>query len=375
MINKFKLQFAVALLLYAGNLFSQTAWYYQWGLLPEKTMDYFIGESSGERAFNYIMDLSQYNRQRESEEYQTTLFESQYILDKLKEYGLAEINIERLGKTTAWRGISASIWEISPGLDKIADYTDLPFQLSPGSQGTDIEGDLVFIGDAYSGELDKVDLTGKIVLTSSRPSSIINMMLQKGVSAILSYYSPRPLENALMIPDMKGGSLLRGGQSTIPAFNISPRDGYALYERIRSGEKIRVRANVKYRTEELDIQVPTCVIAGTDPDAGEIIISAHLFEGYGTQGANDNISGSATILESARVINKLITDGIIPRPRRTIRFIWVPEFSGTIPWVQAHKDLIRKTICNLSLDMVGLSLSKYKSYYVLHRTTYGMPII
>ena len=371
MINKFKLQFAVALLLYAGNLFSQTAWYYQWGLLPEKTMDYFIGESSGERAFNYIMDLSQYNRQRESEEYQTTLFESQYILDKLKEYGLSEINIERLGKTTAWRGISASIWEISPGLDKIADYTDLPFQLSPGSQGTDIEGDLVFIGDAYSGELDKVDLTGKIVLTSSRPSSIINMMLQKGVSAILSYYSPRPLENALMIPDMKGGSLLRGGQSTIPAFNISPRDGYALYERIRSGEKIRVRANVKYRTEELDIQVPTCVIAGTDPDAGEIIISAHLFEGYGTQGANDNISGSATILESARVINKLITDGIIPRPRRTIRFIWVPEFSGTIPWVQAHKDLIRKTICNLNLDMVGLSLSKYKSYYVLHRTTYG----
>jgi len=89
------------------------------------------------------------------------------------------------------------------------------------------------------------------------------------------------------------------------------------------------------------------------------------------QGANDNISGAAAILETARVLNKLISDGTISRPKRTIRFIWVPEYSGTIPWVDAHKDIIKRSLCNINLDMVGLSVSKYKSSFILHRTTYG----
>lgn len=371
MIKKFLLLPAFAMVASAWQLSAQTAWYYQWGLLPEKTIDYFIGECSGERTYNHIIELSEYNRQRDSEEFADILFESQYVTAKLKEYGLSEINIERFGKTQVWRGISGSLWEVSPGREKLADFIDLPFHLIPGSPVTDTEGELVFIGDAYNGELDKVDLTGKIVLTSARPSSIMNAMLQKGVTGIVSYYSPRPLEDPLMIPDMKGGSLTRGSLSKIFAFSISPRDGIVLSGRLRSGEKITVNATVRFRTEEVDIQVPTCTIQGTDPAAGEIIVSAHLFEGYGNQGANDNISGSATILESARVISQLVKDGIITRPKRTIRFIWVPEFSGTIPWVRAHKDLMKKTICNLNLDMVGLSLSRYKSYYVLHRTTYG----
>ncbi len=349
----------------------QTAWYYQWGLVAGKTIDDFIAESSGERAYNSIIDLSEYNRVRTSEEYSATLFESQYIVGKLEEYGLSGINIERFGKTKVWRGVAGSLWETSPGTEKIADLTDLPFVLVPGSPNADIEADLVYIADAYSGEIDKMNLRGKIVLTSARPSSIHNMMLQQGAVGIISYYSPRPLEGSLMIPDYKGSGLSRSVTSTIPAFNLSPRDGNALYERIAHGEKIKVRATIKFRTEELDIQVSSCVIPGTDPEAGEIIISAHLFEGYGNQGANDNSSGSAVILESARVISSLISQGKISRPRRTIRFIWVPEFSGTIPWVLAHKDIVKRTLCNLNLDMVGLSLSKYKSYYILHRTTYG----
>jgi hypothetical protein len=155
------------------------------------------------------------------------------------------------------------------------------------------------------------------------------------------------------------------------AFNLPPREGIIIRDRLLRGEKIRVHAVVKTKNEELDLQVPGCTIPGTDPLAGDIIISAHLFEGYGVQGANDNISGAAAILETARVLKKLISDGTLSRPRRTIRFIWVPEYSGTIPWVNAHRDIIKRSLCNINLDMVGLSLSKYKSSFILHRTTYG----
>jgi aminopeptidase YwaD len=334
-------------------------------------IDYFIGEASGERAYNHIIELSQYNRKRKMSEFSDTLMESKYVVDKLKNYGLSEIKIERFGKTNTWHGIAGSLQEIHPRYDKIADLNDLPFMVTPGSPNTDIEADLVYIGDAYNGELDRIDLTDKIALTSARTGSVLSTLVQKGAIGIVSYYSPRPFDNDLMMPDLKGGGISRGGQSKLFGFEIPPREGIILRDRLISGEKIKVHAIIKFRTEEVDIQVPSCLIPGTNPETGEIIISAHLFEGYGVQGADDNISGSAAILETARIISNLISTGKINRPRKSIRFIWVPEFTGSIPWVRAHKDLMKNTLCNLNLDMVGLSLSKFKSSFILHRTSYG----
>ena len=349
----------------------QPAWYYQWGLLPDRTLDYFIGKSSGEKVYNTIADISDYTRKRNQGEFTDTLFETRYIVDKLKEYGLDEIKTERLGKTRSWRPVEAQLWEIAPSKVKIADFADLPFVISPGSPDTDTEGELVYIGDANNGELDRLDLNGKIVLTSARPRTVMNKLLQKDIKGIVSYYSPRPLEDPLMIPDSKGGGISNRNQNSVFVFNLSPRDGNVLRERLMQNERVHVQASVKYRIEEFDIQVTSCIIPGTEPDAGEVIISAHLFEGYGVQGANDNTSGSATILEVARVLRSMIDEGLISQPRRTVRFIWVPEYSGTIPWANAHPDIIKRTLCNINLDMVGLSLSKFKSYFILHRTSYG----
>ena len=90
-------------------------------------------------------------------------------------------------------------------------------------------------------------------------------------------------------------------------------------------------------------------------------------------GANDNISGSAALIEVARTLNELIESGQLPRPKRSIRFIWMPEFEGSIPWAIKHKDILDRTLCNINLDMVGLWLSKSESMYCLHRTTMGNP--
>jgi Zn-dependent M28 family amino/carboxypeptidase len=90
-------------------------------------------------------------------------------------------------------------------------------------------------------------------------------------------------------------------------------------------------------------------------------------------GANDDLSGCAAILEIARMLNTMINEGRLERPKRTIRFIWAPEFSGTGPWVVENKEIMKKTLCNINLDMVGLWLLKSQSFLCLHRTTYGNP--
>jgi hypothetical protein len=116
----------------------------------------------------------------------------------------------------------------------------------------------------------------------------------------------------------------------------------------------------------------TWFIPGTDPAAGETGLPP-TFEGYVKQGGNDDISGCAVVMEIARTLNTLIAEGRLPRPKRTIRFLIGPEFSGTGPWVRANRALMEKTLCNINLDMVGLWLSKSQSFMCLMRTTFGGP--
>ncbi|MFZ2055081.1 MAG: M28 family peptidase [Candidatus Aminicenantales bacterium] len=106
------------------------------------------------------------------------------------------------------------------------------------------------------------------------------------------------------------------------------------------GEKITVEGNIETQTYPYDLENVICVIPGTEPDSGEAIFSAHLFEGIVKQGANDNMSGSAAVLEVARTLQTLISEGRLPRPRRSIRFLWGPEFSGTSLWVKDNQAIM-----------------------------------
>ena len=74
----------------------------------------------------------------------------------------------------------------------------------------------------------------------------------------------------------------------------------------------------------------TATIQGTNEKrtTEEIAFSCHL--DHQRPGANDNASGCATILEVARTLQKLINEGKLARPARTIRFIFPPEIEGTL---------------------------------------------
>lgn len=337
-------------------------------LLNEAYYDMIVGESSGDRAFNYIMDIAPYERDRKHADYEGLFMESKYVVDKLKSFGIDNATTAKVGKTTTWDGVSASLWEVSPKQVKIADYQDLAAILGQGSKSADVTAKLAWIGRGESHEIAAVDLKGKIAVTEASASKVHDKAVEAGAIGIISFYSPRPLIDPLQIPN----SGIRSQKPTF-CFNLTPRDGYALRDRLLKGEEITVHAKVETAEEETNIEVPTCLIPGTDPNAEEVIFSAHLFEGYVKLGANDNISGSAALIEVARTLTELYNTNKLPRPKRGIRFIWVPEFQGTMPWATQNKEILKKTLCNINLDMVGLWLSKSGGYYCLHRTTMGNP--
>ena len=337
-------------------------------LMDEKFYDLIVGESSGDRAYYHILDIAPYERDRKSEDYKGLFMESKYVVDKLKGYGFSDATTEQLGKTKTWDGVSATLWEVSPNTSKLADYRDLAAILGQGSKSAHVTAELVWVGRGTQAEINAADLKGKIAVTEASAGRVHDLAVKAGAVGIISFYSPRPLVDPIQIPN----SGIRGNNATF-CINLTPRDGYALRDRLLKGEKITVKADIETTTEETEIEVPTCVIKGSEADAEEIILCAHLYEGYVKLGANDNISGSAALIEVARTLNELIESGQLPRPKRSIRFIWVPEFQGTIPWAVKHKDILAKTLCNINLDMVGLWLSKSQSMYCLHRTTMGNP--
>jgi aminopeptidase YwaD len=343
-------------------------------LLPSNTVYELTGEASGERAMNHIIEMAAYIHNRPASEYSGQFFETDYIMGKMKEYGLEGASLNKYPGGTAWDGIKATLWEVKPSISKIADYSDLPAVLASGSTNSDVTAELVWVGEGRQADIDKAGVQGKIVVTSGSISMVHSLAVAKGALGVVSYNSPRPEKVPLAIPISGIGGRRSGGDTNTKfGFFLPPREGEILKNRLLSGEKITVHAVVQVQNLEYDLEVPSCIVRGTDPNAGEVIFSAHLFEGYVKMGANDDLSGCAAILEIARMLTTMINEGRLERPARTIRFIWAPEFSGTGPWVTENKELMKKTLCNINLDMVGLYLKGSNSFLCMHRTTYGNP--
>ncbi|MCX6133617.1 MAG: M28 family peptidase [Ignavibacteriales bacterium] len=372
-MNKSLAVLTLLLLMTIGANAQMTPWL-QWTFLPERVMNEIIGETSGENAWHFIMETGGYDKDRSASEYETTFYETKYFLEKMKEYNLPGVELVRFPGGETWDAVKGELWEVSPMRQKLASYVDMAAMLAQGSVTTDVTAELVWVGLGRREDFAGRDVKNKIVVTEGPASSVHQIAcMDSGAAGVISMFSQRPYFDATQIPF--GG--IRGDQENKRpakfAFQLTPRDGEFLKKRLLAGEKISVRANVVAETRKYEIQDLTCYIPGTDPNAGEVIFSAHIHEGYVKQGGNDDISGCAAILEIARTLNTLIKEGRIPPPKRTIRFLWGPEFSGTGPWVKANKELMKKTLCDINMDMVGEWLSKNKSYMCLMRTTYGNP--
>jgi len=367
--------FVLAFLAGGAAIAQMTPWLI-WTLLPQEQMDEIVGEASGETAWNTIMETGGYNKDRLAEEYAGTFYESQYIYDQLKHYGLPGAEIVRFPAGQSWNGIKGELWEVKPQRRKLASYKDMTAMLARGSGSADVKAELAWVGRGTKEEIESADVEGKIVVTEGSISTVHNLACgDLGALGVIAISTSRISFDPLQIPwrgiySRRGASGKEAPEAKF-GFLLPFREGELLKNRLLRREKITVHALVEAKMEDYEYQDVICHIPGTDANAGEVILSAHLFEGIVKQGANDNKSGSAGIMEVARILHTLIEEGRLPRPKRTIRFLWGPEFSGTGPWVKENQGIMEKTLCNINMDMVGVGLSKSQAFMCLMRTTYG----
>src|SRR5262249_27423430 len=132
---------------------------------------------------------------------------------------------------------------------------------------------------------------------------------------------------------------------------VSPARADELRRRLDTGESLEIEIDFDCERYVGETSLLTTTVPGTLP--GEVLVTGHLC--HPQPGANDNASGAAAVLETARVLARLAARGGLSSARRSVRFLWMPEFTGTYAWRALHPGLARDTVAAVNLDMVGQS--------------------
>jgi hypothetical protein len=321
-------------------------------LLPEDTVVGLANTVSGSRALNNLMDIAAYNRDRTAEEFAGTYHESEVLAARATEYGFSDVEILRYPRRPIWDGIRGELWVTSPVLRKIVDFKDIPTALAPGSLTGTYEGEMIWVEDAGNPDAyEQLEVEGKIVLCDSSTGGAFRQATRRGALGVVNLNAPRPhvMPEAILWSGVRPGREQEGF-----GFNLSAPMVQDL-RRLRG--PVMLKAIVEAEMRDVDNEVVTAVIPGDGSIDEWVYYSAHVFEGVNKQGAADDGSGAVIILEAGRTILEAIERGYVSRPARTIRFLWVDEFSGTYDFLDANPEEVAKVTADLNIDMAGQNVT------------------
>jgi hypothetical protein len=343
-------------------------------IVPPPILDPIIDEYSGEAAYRHVQMLAT-NRDRQAAEYLESFFETTYLEDQATRYGI-DVSVQYFPSDEIWDAEEADLWLVEPVAKRLAGLEIVPAAIASNSTSADVEAEVVYVGAGRAEDYEGTDVTGKIVLGSGSVGSVFRSgVVERGAAGALGTGS------AGVRSDSPGYTLDQIGWQSVSAseeepgfgFVLSLRQFYELRDLVERNDKVVVRAHVRARRHPYKMNVVSAKIPGTDPEAGDLLFVAHAFERIGTPGANDNCSGVGTTLEIARALARLIRDGRLPRPRRTLHFLWVPEISGTRAFMQENPALAESMLAAMNYDMTGPDLEKTDTYLRMKMTPDSVP--
>ena len=337
-------------------------------LIPEATGTALANELSGSAAKRNLEYITRLHRMRASKDFRTA---AEFVAGQAKLYGLDDVKVHELpadGHTMygtqkarlGWDPEFAELWEVrvdgtrTTPIVRIASFEDEPVILAEDSDSADVTAEVVDVGVGGSDrDYASKNVRGKLVLLSGPLTDAAALAIDKyGARGMLS-----DMPNQVTAWWREDVNLIRWGhldafeaRHTF-AFMLSSKQANGLRTRLTSGEHITLHAIVRAARHPSMYNPVTALIPGTDLRDQEIVLSCHL--DHQRPGANDNASGCATILEVARTISKLIADGKIARPSRSIRFVWPCEVECTMVLFNAEPEMRARFKAVVHMDMVG----------------------
>jgi aminopeptidase YwaD len=354
-------------------------------------------ELSGELAKENVIAITRHHRIQASRGY---LQAAEWVLAQLRAHGFDEehawiesypsdgkIHYQTWQSPSGWHIESAELRMVAPRDERIVGFPEIAMSVVTYSNAGDVTAELVDVG-AGTSESDYAgkDVKGKFVLASGYGGAVHRLaVLEHGAAAVVCYLAD---ERAAEHPDMlqytgmwpKPDELER----TTFGFNLTNRQGEMLRALLAAGEKVVLHGKVEGPgLEAFTMDVVVAKIDGATKPGQELLFSAHL--DHPKESANDNASGSGAILDIARGLRKLIDEKRLPAPQRTLRFLWVPEWYGTMAYLDGHAEVLGPArwaleradgsfvLANVNLDMVGEDTELLHSRLILTKSPLAVP--
>ncbi|MCZ6774918.1 MAG: DUF4910 domain-containing protein [Ignavibacteria bacterium] len=361
-------------------------------LLDPKIRDLLHEALSGELAKEHVIQITRHHRIQGSRGYRDA---AHYVFTQLRKIGYSEndVYIESFksdGKVKYQTWQSPSGWDISsaelrmiePYEERIVGYPEIAMSVMTYSNAGDVTAELVWVGrgtkdEDYQGK----NVQGKFVLATGYGGDVHRLgVLKYGARAVVCYLDD---DRAKEYPDMLQYTGMWPKTEELDrvtfGFNLTNRQGEKLREMLLEGRKVVLHGRVDgIGLEPYFMDVVVAHIRGSKLPDEELVFSAHL--DHPKESANDNASGSAALLDIARTLHQLVESGKFPRPKRSFRFIWVPEWYGTMAYIDAHPEmrgpaLGGEFLANMNMDMVGENLELLHSKLIITRTPGSLPSI
>jgi len=306
---------------------------------------------------------------------------AEYVKQSMKGIGLEEVELSgapadgssQSGFWTmplAWDVKAARLEIVDPPLPRdiatLADYQRIPASLGMWSGATPPEGvtaEIVNLSDADPSKIAQLDLKGKLVLVGQNPAGFKWALVKAGAIGAINAFTENPsLQDGRQWINAWGdhGWGFTKGSTPLLSFSISPREGALVRKLLAERGVVRVKATVDSHYYSGTYPYVTGLIRGSGPE--EVLTLGHSFE----QGAQDNATGVAAMLESLATVNRLIFSGKLPRPKRSIRLLTMGELYGSMYYVEKHPDRVRRTVAALCMDTPAASYDLAGTEYTFY---------
>ena len=357
---------------------------------PPETLRLLADEVNGFAAFNTVAMISTYHRTLGSDETAEVL---RRLQKKCESYGIRNTKIlavpVRTGREffglqdfdgqvpTRTRGAEVRMAKPWPKL--ITTTESSPSCLIQGSRSVDLVAPLVYIGQGDKPEnYEDKDVRGKIVLAgNAMPEDVKEMAIHRNGAAGVLFFFDLPHnsgENNDAVLDIHWSPWGKDGRPSTFGISLSTTQYRFLKGLLDKKEEVVVRVKVDAEIkegEEAVFETLDAIIPGTEFPEEEFWIWAHI--DHPLPGAVDNASGCGVVLEIARTLRSLIENGLLPPPKRTVRFLWLPHVTGLYMYLSRYPEKMGKVRGGLSIDSVGIHQSVFSDYFAPGKPSHSLP--
>ncbi len=248
---------------------------------------------------------------------------------------------------------SATMDLIRPVKTRILDYKENPWHVIQWSDATPpggMENELAVVDTKEAlRRIPRDGLSGKVVLTRMDPRGMLQSLGESGAAGVVTDHPVPNLPDATAWTKFGwGGVPIQDAAVQMVGLVLSENQGKRLRRLVRKHGCLTVRTDVDIRHYQGTHDQVSGIVPGDADPQDEVWVLAHSAE----PGAIDNASGVALCLEIARILEALISDGALPRPRRTIRLMSAYECHGFFKYLEDVQRL-QTPLAGVVIDTVG----------------------